>query len=179
MTFIDILYGIGIFQGASLLFVLLSLKNTKQSTNLIMSTLILVLMLILAHSWLIRLDYFLTSPTLSLAHMPLDYLIGPLLYFYGLSITQEKFNKVQMLHFLPAAVAVFPMIIFNTVTIAEQIDLLKFIWYKELNIADINTAHLFWPSAWDLWLKNALQGTIYMTHLGIYCLLLFFVIKYS
>ena len=177
MTFIDILYGIGIFQGASLLFVLLSLKSSKQSTNLIMSTMIFVLMLILAHNWLIRFDYFLTSPTFSLVHLPLDYLIGPLLYFYGLSLTQEKFYKIQWLHFFPAAIAVIPVIIFTTIPIADQTDILKYIWYKELSITEINTTHLFWSSAWDLWLRNSLQGTVYMAHLGIYCLLLFFVIK--
>jgi len=177
MTFIDILYGIGIFQGASLLFVLLSLKGSKQSTNLIMSTMIFVLMLVLAHSWLIRLDYFLSSPTLSLVHLPLDYLIGPLLYFYGLSLTQQKFSKIQLLHFFPATFAVIPVIIFTTIPIADQTDILKYIWYKELSITEINTEHLFWSSAWDLWLRNSLQGTVYMTHVGIYCMLLFFVIK--
>ncbi|MCW8832199.1 MAG: helix-turn-helix domain-containing protein [Colwellia sp.] len=177
MTFIDILYGIGIFQGASLLFALLSLKGSKHYTNLIMATMIFALMLILGHNWLIRLDYFLTSPTLALAHLPLDYLIGPLLYFYGLSLTQEKFSKIQLLHFLPAAIAVIPAILFATISFTEQTDILKYIWYKELSITEIDTTHLFLPAIWDLWMKNALQGTFHMLHVGIYCMLLFFVIK--
>jgi len=177
MTFIDILYSLGIFQGASLLIVLLTLKGPNRKTNLIMSVMIFVLMLVLAHNWLIQNRYFLSSPVLALAHLPFDYLIGPLLYFYGLSLTQHQFSKTQLLHLIPAAFMLLPALIFNTIDAGTQANILKFLWYKELSYTDINLSQLFLSPVWQLWIKNALQGTVYMLHVGIYCILLLLVIR--
>lgn len=177
MIFIDFMFGLGIFQGASLLFVLLSLKGPKQGSNLIMSIMIFVLILFLAHNWLIHIGYFLTSPALSLGHLPLDYLVGPLLYFYGLSLTHHKFQKKQLLHFIPAALAIVPLLIFLTIPVATQISITKYIWYEEFAVTNVDISQLFWSSVWDFWIRNSLQGTAFVVHMATYCILLLFVIK--
>lgn len=177
MSLIDFIYGLGIFQGASLFLVLVFIKTTNRQVNLIMAALILVLVFGLAHNWLLKIGYFFNSPGLALLHMPADYLIGPMLYFYGLSFTNAKFHRAQLFHFALAAFTILPTFVFWNMDYEDQLALLKYTWFREGEFSDIDTSALIFPSIWELWITKSLQGNIFSLHLGFYCLLLHKVIQ--
>ena len=177
MTIIDVLYALGIIQGITLLLVLLSIKGSRQQANRIMAVMVAVLVLQLGHYLLLRQGFFLDHPATALSHVTLDYLVGPLLYFYGLSLVQHRFQRIQLLHFLPALLALIPMITFNNLQPDYQVVFLKYLWFRELSLSQVNLSQLPLPTLWNLWIKYALHGTLFLVHVGIYCLLLHKTIK--
>ena len=177
MTIIDVLYALGIIQGITLLLVLLSIKGSRQQANRIMAVMVAVLVLQLGHHLLLRHGFFLDHPDAALARVPLDYLVGPLLYLYGLSLVQQPFQRIQLLHFLPALLALVPMFTFNNLQPDVQVAFLKYLWFRELSLNHVNLSPLPLPALWSLWVKYALHGTLFLMHVGIYCLLLHKTIK--
>lgn len=177
MNIIELLYGLGVFQGITLMVVLLSVSSVRQTSNRIMALMIAVLTLELSHNWMVQSGYFLISPKLALIHLPLDYLVGPMLYFYGLSLTQQSFKRVHLLHFIPALLATYPTFNFYLLPQYDQGEFLKYVWYREFSFEQLDISGMPLSFIWDIWIKYSLQGTIFMVHVGIYCLMLHRVIK--
>lgn len=177
MDIIELLHGLGVFQGLTLIIVLMSVKSARQTSNRIMSLMIGVLTLELSHNWMVHSGYFLISPKLALINLPLDYLIGPMLYFYGLSLTQHTFKRRYLLHLIPAALASYPAINFYVLPQYDQGEFLKYTWYREFSIEQLDTSGLALPFLWEIWVKFALQGTLFMMHISAYCLMLHKLIK--
>ncbi len=142
-----------------------------------MAVMVAVLVLQLGHYLLLRHGFFLDHPATALTHIPLDYLVGPLLYFYGLALVQQSFRRIQLLHFLPALLALVPMITFNNLQPDYQVAFLKYLWFRELSLNQVNLSQLPLPTLWSLWIKYALHGTLFLMHVGFYCLLLHKTIK--
>jgi AraC-like DNA-binding protein len=140
----SILHLIVIFQCLFFSFYLLTLKNIKRLSNIILAAFLLSKAIseiggVFAHFGELRELVILNCPHLLFIHTPFHYLYVPMLFLYVLSLTKKQFHirKNYLFHF-------FPFIIFLTLII------LKFYIHGADRIRDILNAGNFFSSleAW-------------------------------
>ncbi|HYJ46915.1 MAG TPA: helix-turn-helix domain-containing protein [Pyrinomonadaceae bacterium] len=93
----------GAAQGLLLSLALLSGRRGEKFTNRTLAALILTIVIVICGAVLVSTDYVFVFPHLSRLHQPFVFLAGPLLFLYIRALTSsgQRFEKKDLLHFVP------------------------------------------------------------------------------
>ena len=100
---LGILNLLGAAQAVLLSLALLGSKDQNKTANRLLAALILTISIIVSGAVLLTSNYVFVFPHLSRLHHPVAFLAGPLIFLYIRSLTSpdRKFDKKDLLHFLP------------------------------------------------------------------------------
>jgi AraC-like DNA-binding protein len=100
---------LGVGQALLLALVLLTIRRGNRTANRLLAALAVMISVLVGATILYSTRYFLIYPHLTRLNHPFEFLGGPLLFLYIRAlITKAKFNRKDLLHFLPALlVAIF------------------------------------------------------------------------
>jgi AraC-like DNA-binding protein len=137
----------GILQSMILAIALIFNRNGNKSANKLIGLLILIFSL--HFSWSLIIDSNLDDIFISVFWLPYSYLlaIGPLLFLYTRSLTEENFSlgKNELIHFLPAAVEIFVQLLLIRQSMRSDILLYNvrgFILFRIIEFAAVATSIL-------------------------------------
>jgi AraC-like DNA-binding protein len=140
--------------GQALLFgcVLAGLKRGNVLANRLLAALLLTLSVILVWNILLHTRYLLKYPHLAQMHVPLQFVIGPLIYLY-ISKTlsgETKLSGMALLHFIPSALCFLYLLPF-------------YFQGREYKVAYLTSAVTSYPREWYVRTGLVLlQGTLYL-----------------
>jgi len=106
-TLKSVFFLIGVTQGVFLSFVLFSVKRGKTYANIFLALFILSFSLITFNDFLTESRLITEIPDLLMVFEPLLFVLGPLCYFYILSLTdiRWRFKAKDLIHFVPLLIA--------------------------------------------------------------------------
>lgn len=171
MDLVGFLYGFGVLQSVVMAGILLFARSGHRQANGFMAGLVLVIALSLLQNWLIRLGFYLHHPAWGLMIPPLDFTWGPLLYLYAYSLTNQRLDGLQSLHFIPTVLLMIASLTFFTYPHEQQRDLLSYVWSQRTDIQLQQQVIATTPTFWRYWIDLHLQGSFFALQFGIYCYL--------
>ena len=91
--------------------------------------------------------------------LPLSYLLGPLMFYYVKNTVSEnkKFNKVDLLHLLPALLTVIACLPYTTLPFEEKIQ----IAHQIVNITEVYNVDFYWVSFEFILFSRSLHLLVY------------------
>jgi AraC-like DNA-binding protein len=106
LGFLAVLNLLGAAQGVLLALALLTTKGDNKTANRLLAALTLTISIIVGGAVLLTSNYVFVFPHLSRIHQPFVFLAGPLLFLYIRELTsrEERFEKKDLLHFIPFVV---------------------------------------------------------------------------
>lgn len=172
MDWVGFFYGFGVLQGLILAGILLVAPSGHRLANSIMAALVIVIALAALQSWLLRLGYFQRHPGTALLIPQLDFLWGPLLYLYAISLSNNRLQWAQLLHLLPAAVLlVSANLAYWSYSIEQQQAFVSFIWSERTDQELAAIYSTMTSPFWEKWVDLHLHSSFFVLQFAVYCAL--------
>lgn len=104
-NFLAVLCLLGAAQGVLLALALLGARGGNRAANRLLAAMTLTISIVVSGAVWITTDYVFVAPHLSRLHHPFVFLAGPLLFLYIRTLTsrERRFEKRDLLHFVPFA----------------------------------------------------------------------------
>lgn len=154
LSLLAILNLLGVGQALLCACALVGTSRGHTRSNRLMAALLLVIAVILTLNILLNTGYLLRLPHLAQLHVPLQFLIGPLVYLYLRALLQKerRLGRLDLLHFVPAILCLAYLLPF-------------YLQSGENKVAYLRAALESYPFEWRV------RTALVMTHGGFYLFL--------
>src|SRR3954471_20466352 len=127
LGYLAVLNLLGAAQGVLLALALITRKAGNRTANRLLAALTLTISIVVSGAVLITSNYVFMYPHLSRIHQPLVFLAPPLLYLYVRDLTsrEKRFQRTDLLHFIPFVICTLYLIPYYFQSRAEKINVLS------------------------------------------------------